>query len=691
MQRGQKGSKIIWVIFIGVLPLILVLSSGCAIEYTASFPKMPKILKEQGGVSTSTSHYRRGNEYFLKQQYDKAIVEYREGISKGRAKEELFGCYTNIGIAYMGLGRSREAYRSFHKAIEIWPARAYYPYINLAELASREGKVQDAARYYEKAYPLVQSREYEQIERKQGSPYAVDALKNKVIADHEFFKMMLVFGELEKKYSQKNYKEVELLAEEILNKKYHVSMGIEFSGNFVKHISDGSIAEANGIIKGDQILEIDGTMISNTITALNGMADLFDRFGDKVRIKIKRKQRDIPIICHLYYPELQTAQQMLNEARNILSKGKAQDLMKDLEPPQLLVLKPERKRGIRVVAKKKINLVILVGDNVGVKTVTINEILCEYSEASILEKTFLDGEVKKYTTKVSLVPGNNTWTIKAIDTSDNEMTKQITVTYTPTHLAMEQGTLYEHSIAVVIGINKYSVWPSLEFAVSDARAIKDKLYALGFDRVIELYDQEATRLQILRLLGDKLPHLLEENDRLMIFFAGHGQTETIDYEDKQRQVITEKEGYIIPVDSDRQNYRGTAISMSTIHEISKKYKAKHILYTFDSCYSGLGLKRSGGTKKADDYIRKLSAMKAVQIITAGGEDEQVGEEKGHGIFTKHLLLALDGKADLDGDGFITASEIGTYIRPAVSRKTENAQTPRYGWMLGEGDFIFETN
>ena len=61
----------------------------------------------------------------------------------------------------------------------------------------------------------------------------------------------------------------------------------------------------------------------------------------------------------------------------------------------------------------------------------------------------------------------------------------------------------------------------------------------------------------------------------------------------------------------------------------------------------------------------------------------------HGIFTRHLRLALAGKADHDGDGFITASEIGTYIRPTVSRQTINAQTPKFGWLAGEGDFIFK--
>ena len=103
----------------------------------------------------------------------------------------------------------------------------------------------------------------------------------------------------------------------------------------------------------------------------------------------------------------------------------------------------------------------------------------------------------------------------------------------------------------------------------------------------------------------------------------------------------------------------------------------------------MGLKRAGGIKKADDYIIKMSRMKSVQIITAGGENEQVGEEKGHGIFTRHLLLSLNGEADLDNDNFITASEIGIFIRPIVSRKTQNAQTPLFGWISGEGDFIFE--
>jgi uncharacterized caspase-like protein len=392
--------------------------------------------------------------------------------------------------------------------------------------------------------------------------------------------------------------------------------------------------------------------------------------------------------CHIYYPELETAERMLKEATKIVAAGKLQDLSKDVEAPRILILKPQARRGIRIIAEEVIDFVIIAADNVEIKSVQVNGAPCEPLEGTYVERALLEGNTNKYRARIPAVEGKNKIAIRAEDTAGNITTDYASVTSAP-HLAKKQEAFYEHGIAVVIGINKYTAWPSLEFSVSDAVAVKEKLQMFGFHRVMELYDAEATKLQINRLFRDTLPKMLGENDRVLIYFAGHGQTETYEHVDKQGQIIKEKEGYVIPVNGDQKNYRGTAISMTAIREAARNYKAKHVLFVFDSCYSGLGLKRSGGIKKADDYIKKLLNMKAVQIITAGGEDEQVGEEKGHGIFTRHLLLALAGKADLDNDGFITASEIGTYIRPTVSRKTENMQTPKFGWISGEGDFIFE--
>lgn len=639
------------------------------------------------GEHAAYGHYLWGEEYGHKQQYRKAILEYEKALSKRHNKWIAFSCCNNMGIIYLHLGNSEESRRNFQKAVQAWPERAYYPYMGLSSLAYKEGNLEESAEYRQKAFDLVQSGEHVRIERMY-SGYAADALKKWVTIFHDASQLQLAFAELKRQYLRKNYPEVKRLAAEILNRKYHAGLGVSVEGPFVSSVSEESIGALNGIVEGDQLLEVDGKPVYDSRTAVNELANLYDRFGEKVHIKIKRRDREITMVCHMYYPELETAERMLKEATRVVAAGKSGDLSEDVEAPRIIVLKPAAQRGFRLAAKKVIDFVILAADNVAVKSVHVDGTLCDPLEGTFVERALLEGDTKKYRASVGVVEGENKVTIRVEDSSGNVTTEHVSVTYSA-RLAKKEEAFYDHGIAVVIGVDKYTAWPSLEFSVSDAAAVKEKLHALGFHRIMKLYDAEATKLQINRLLRDTLPKMLGDNDRLLIYFAGHGQTETYEHVDNQRQIIREKEGYIIPVDGDQKNYRGTAISMTAIREASKSYKAKHVLFLFDSCYSGLGLKRSGGIKKADDYIKKLLNMRSVQIITAGGENEQVGEEKGHGIFTRHLLMALDGEADLDKDGFITASEIGTYVRPTVSRKTQNTQTPKFGWISGEGDFIFE--
>jgi uncharacterized caspase-like protein len=109
----------------------------------------------------------------------------------------------------------------------------------------------------------------------------------------------------------------------------------------------------------------------------------------------------------------------------------------------------------------------------------------------------------------------------------------------------------------------------------------------------------------------------------------------------------------------------------------------------DSCYSGLGLSRSYGVSpKLSGYLRKVGSMRVVQIVTAGGKGEQVQEREGHGLFTTYFLRALEGEADINMDGVVTGTELGAYLRPRVSDASQQAQTPLYGRLEGEGEFLF---
>ncbi len=62
---------------------------------------------------------------------------------------------------------------------------------------------------------------------------------------------------------------------------------------------------------------------------------------------------------------------------------------------------------------------------------------------------------------------------------------------------------------------------------------------------------------------------------------------------------------------------------------------------------------------------------------------------GHSVFTWALLQGLQGRADLDGNGVITASELGAYVSPIVAQFAK--QTPVVGNLVGSegGEFLFE--
>ncbi|MFZ6646608.1 polysaccharide deacetylase family protein [Undibacterium sp. TJN25] len=245
-------------------------------------------------------------------------------------------------------------------------------------------------------------------------------------------------------------------------------------------------------------------------------------------------------------------------------------------------------------------------------------------------------------------------------------------------------TGYQNSWAVVIGINDYAKWPKLQYAVQDAKAIRDTLvnrFGFASDKVLTLTNGEATRNNIMALFHDKLAHSqLQKDDRVFVFFAGHGAT---------RQLSSGRNlGYIIPVDSDPEQLTFDAIPMTDLQNIAESLNAKHILFVMDACYSGLGLTRGGGSA---NFLRENAKRMGRQMLTAGGADQMVadGGPNGHSIFTWTLLQALSGKADLNGDGMITATELAAYIAPAVSSVSQ--QTPAFGSLPGSegGEFVFE--
>ena len=242
---------------------------------------------------------------------------------------------------------------------------------------------------------------------------------------------------------------------------------------------------------------------------------------------------------------------------------------------------------------------------------------------------------------------------------------------------------YRASHALVIGINKYAHVSPLAYAVNDATAVAAALESrAGFPKanIVLLTDEAATRSAILSAYL-RLAEATGPDDRVFVFFAGHGHTMT------GRRGET---GFLIPADGDLRDL-ATLLKWSELTGSADLIPAKHVFFLMDACYGGLAVTRKsippGSMRLLNDMLQRPSR----QVLTAGKADEVVfdggGTRPGHSIFTAHVLDALDGAASAT-EGVITANGVMAYVYERVGADPLSNQTPHYGFLEGDGDFIF---
>lgn len=246
-------------------------------------------------------------------------------------------------------------------------------------------------------------------------------------------------------------------------------------------------------------------------------------------------------------------------------------------------------------------------------------------------------------------------------------------------------THYTNSRALIIGINRYKTASPLSYAVNDAQGIRDVLLKeMGFlsESVTCLFDDEATRENIIRAFLDYTGDNVELDERILVFFAGHGYTRT---------GIRGEVGYLVPHDADLVD-SSTLIRWDDLTRNAELVRAKHMLFIMDACYGGLALTRnihSGSTRFLKDMMLRYSR----QVLTAGKADEVVSDSggplPGHSVFTGHLIEGLRGKA-VTQQGLLTASGLMSYVYGKVASDPKSNQTPHYGYFDGDGDFILSS-
>lgn len=241
---------------------------------------------------------------------------------------------------------------------------------------------------------------------------------------------------------------------------------------------------------------------------------------------------------------------------------------------------------------------------------------------------------------------------------------------------------YTNSFGLVIGINEYQHASPLSYACNDADAIAGILIReLGFpaSQVTLLKDGAATKDAIVAAFLNYSSLAANPDDRLFVFFAGHGMTI-----EGMRGPI----GYLVSVDGDTSKLH-TLIRWDDLTRNAELIPAKHILFIIDACYSGLALQRAitpGTQRFLSDMLERL----ARQVLTAGKKDETVADGGGAGgknsIFTGYLIEGLQGAA-ANPDGVLTANALMHYVYERVGKDSRSQQTPHYGHIEGDGDFV----
>ena len=223
--------------------------------------------------------------------------------------------------------------------------------------------------------------------------------------------------------------------------------------------------------------------------------------------------------------------------------------------------------------------------------------------------------------------------------------------------------------ALVVGISSYANINHLLYADDDAYLFAEHLINQRIcDRknLVRLIDSAATTVNFYKELK-RLINKTQPNDRVFIYFAGHGDVET-----------ELESGFLLTYNCESNNYSATAIEISMLEKFVNAFvnkKVKVVLIT-DACRSG---NLAGGLNGASTTISSITKgfQNTVKLLSC--QPTQLSLEKdypdgGHGVFTLNLVEGLSGMADTDEDSTITLREIGFYL-DKVRTETNKKQIP----------------
>ncbi len=237
--------------------------------------------------------------------------------------------------------------------------------------------------------------------------------------------------------------------------------------------------------------------------------------------------------------------------------------------------------------------------------------------------------------------------------------------------AADLESFYHKSAALVIGNGHYkNGWSSLPGALCDVDEVAAALRKHGF--AVTLKKNLTKRTFDTELLRFIQKYGRESNNRLLFYYSGHGHTEQL--------ATGDQAGYLVMVDAanprkDMLGFEMGSVPMEDLLTRAKRIRSKHVLFLFDSCFSGTILNVRG--EPAPDYVTDAVKRPVRQFITAGSAEEPVPDSS---IFKTLFLDMINGeRKEPIPDGYLTGEELGLYLKQNLPGYNRN-QHPQYGKM-----------
>ncbi len=238
--------------------------------------------------------------------------------------------------------------------------------------------------------------------------------------------------------------------------------------------------------------------------------------------------------------------------------------------------------------------------------------------------------------------------------------------------------------ALVIGVADFTDprWRDLRFAAKDARdvaaALADPLRG-AFDGVTVLASPEHTGKETLLAAIAQLGRSASRpEDIALVYVSSHG-TLARDFRGQLRR-------YLVTADSAMADIAGTGLSMDALKEALDQIPSRRRVLILAACHSGTGKSllpaeleaELASVKSAGFFSAPLEdASRAAMVFSASdwGETAREDESLQNDIYTHFWLEALDGRADRNLDGAVTATEAHDHARRRTYAFTQGGQRP----------------